>query len=84
MLKKVVPAQGFKLYLEMEDGRCGFFDVEPLLKSKFYLSLKDPNYFKQVKIVLGALTWPGVIATICNHKEVGGRKSEVRHCIQRR
>jgi hypothetical protein len=57
-VKKVVPADGYKLYLEMEDGRSGYFDVEPLLKNKFYLSLKDPNYFKQVKIVLGALTWP--------------------------
>ena len=57
-VKKVVLGQGYKLYLEMNDGRCGYFDVEPLLKNKFYLSLKDANYFKQVKVVLGALTWP--------------------------
>ncbi|MEI6647252.1 MAG: DUF2442 domain-containing protein [bacterium] len=57
-VKKVVAVQGCKLYLEMEDGRSGYFDVTPLLKNKFFWSLKDPNYFKQVKIVLGALTWP--------------------------
>ena len=57
-VKKVVAVQGCKLYLEMEDGRNGYFDVTPLLKNKFFWSFKDPNYFKQVKIVLGALTWP--------------------------
>jgi hypothetical protein len=57
-VKKVVHSQGYKLYLEMEDGRCGYFDVEPLLKNKFFAALKDTNYLKQVKIVLGALTWP--------------------------
>jgi hypothetical protein len=57
-VKKVVPFQGYKLYLEMEDGRCGYFDVTPLLKNKFFGALKDASYFKQVKIVLGALTWP--------------------------
>ena len=57
-VKKVVSVQGYKLYLEMDDGRCGYFDVTPLLKNKFFWALKDANYFKQVKIVLGALTWP--------------------------
>lgn len=34
-VKKVVPSQGYKLYLEMEDGRCGYFDVKSLLEINF-------------------------------------------------
>jgi hypothetical protein len=57
-VKKVISIQGYKLYLEMNDGRYGYFEVTPLLENKFFWALKDPAYFKQVKIVLGALTWP--------------------------
>jgi len=57
-VKKVVSIQGYKLFLEMNDGHFGSFDVEPLLGNKFFRNLTDPDYFKRVKIVLGALTWP--------------------------
>ena len=58
-VKYVRPLPDYRIYVEIEDGRKGIFDMKPYLeKSAFFSELKDIYYFNQVNIVFGAVTWP--------------------------
>lgn len=57
-VKKVKPLSDYRIYVEIEDGRKGVFDLKPYLDFGVFRELKDVNYFNQVGIVLGAVTWP--------------------------
>lgn len=56
-VKNAKPLPDYEIYVETEDGRKGIFDMKPYLKHVFK-ELKDINYFNQVAVILGALTWP--------------------------
>lgn len=57
-VKKVKPLSDYKIYVEMEDGNRGIFDVTPYLDHGVFKELKNINYFNQVYILFGAVTWP--------------------------
>jgi hypothetical protein len=58
-VKYVKPLPDYKIYVEIEDGRKGIFDMKPYLeKSVFFKELEDIYYFNQVSILFGAVTWP--------------------------
>ena len=57
-VKIVKPLSDYRLYLEIQDGRTGVFDMKPYLDTGVFQELKDVRYFNQVSIVLGAVTWP--------------------------
>jgi hypothetical protein len=57
-VKIVKPKDDYKIYVEIEDGRKGIFDMTPYLNKGVFRELKDVNYFKQVDILFGAVTWP--------------------------
>jgi hypothetical protein len=57
-VKKVKPLDDYRLYVEIEDGRSGIFDVKPYLDKGVFRELKDVHYFNQVDILFGAVTWP--------------------------
>lgn len=48
----------FSLDLEFNDGSVKRFNTKPYLDYEFFSELKDPNYFKQVRIVFGTVQWP--------------------------
>jgi Protein of unknown function (DUF2442) len=54
----VTPLSDYRLYVEIADGRQGIFDVKPYLDHGVFRELRNPDYFKQVGVVLGAVTWP--------------------------
>jgi hypothetical protein len=54
----VKPLSDHRLYIEIEDGRKGIFDMRPYLEHGVFRELKDLNYFKKVDILYGAVTWP--------------------------
>jgi len=54
----VKPLPDYKIYVELEDGTKGLFDLRPHLEHGIFRELKDVEYFNQVGIVLGAITWP--------------------------
>lgn len=56
--KVVKPLSDCKIYVEIEDGRKGIFDMKPYLEHGIFRELKDIHYFNQVEILFGALTWP--------------------------
>ena len=57
-VKVVKPKSDYKIYVETEDGRKGVFDMSPYLERGVFRELRDINYFNQVGILFGAVTWP--------------------------
>jgi hypothetical protein len=47
-----------RLRVTLAGGQQGIFDMTPYLDRGIFRELRDPNYFKQVGIVFGAVTWP--------------------------
>jgi hypothetical protein len=56
--KTVGPLDNYRIYVEVEDGRKGIFDLNPYLDRGVFRELLDKHYFDQVGIVFGAVTWP--------------------------
>lgn len=56
--KVVRPLEDFRIYVELQDGTKGIFDMKPYLNRGIFKELKSVNYFNQVYISFGAVTWP--------------------------
>jgi hypothetical protein len=54
----VEPKDDYLLYIKFQDGKKGFFDVKPYLDFGVFNELKQQAYFKQVRVLFGALIWP--------------------------
>lgn len=54
----VKPLPNYRIYVEMEDGRKGVFDMKPYMDFGVFRELKNEHYFNQVGIQFGAVTWP--------------------------
>ena len=54
----VKPKLKYEIYIEIEDGRKGIFDMKPYLNKGVFKELQDVHYFNQVGILFGAVTWP--------------------------
>lgn len=54
----VKPLPDYRLYVEIEDGRKGVFDMKPYLDHGVFRELREPRYFNRVGILFGAITWP--------------------------
>jgi hypothetical protein len=57
-VKTVKPLPDYRIYVEIENGLKGIFDLKPYLKQGSFCELQDVHYFNQVGIVYGAVTWP--------------------------
>lgn len=57
-VKVVKPMPNYELYVEIADGRKGVFNMTPYLNHGAFVELKDINYFNQVDVFFGAVTWP--------------------------
>jgi hypothetical protein len=57
-VKLVKPLSDYRIYIEIEDGRKGIFDLKPYLGHGVFRELQDIQYFNQVGILFGAVTWP--------------------------
>lgn len=57
-VKFVKPLSDYRIYVELENGRQGIFDVKPYLDQGSLRELRDVHYFGQVGIQFGAVTWP--------------------------
>lgn len=57
-VKIVKPLPNFRIYVEIEDGRKGIFDLTPYLDHGIFRELRNVAYFNQVGILFGAVTWP--------------------------
>ena len=57
-VRVVKPLSDYRIYVEIEDGRKGVFDMKPYLDHGVFRELRNLHYFKQVGILFGAVTWP--------------------------
>ncbi len=57
-VKSVKPLPNYQIYVEIEDGRNGIFDLKPYLDHGVFRELRDIHYFNRVGISFGAVTWP--------------------------
>jgi hypothetical protein len=57
-VKTVKPLPNYKIFVEIEDGRRGIFDMTPYLDRGVFRELRDVHYFNRVGILFGAVTWP--------------------------
>jgi hypothetical protein len=61
ILIKVISVKAFENYkikVSLSNNRSGFFDVAPYLDKGVFQELKDPRYFRQVKVAYGGVMWP--------------------------
>ena len=56
--KCVKPLPDYRIYVELENGQKGRFDLKPYLDRGVFRELKNVHYFNQVGILFGAVTWP--------------------------
>lgn len=54
-LKKVEALDAMKLFLVYETGEKKVFDVSPYATGKWFGELKDPVYFKSVRLIPGGV-----------------------------
>jgi hypothetical protein len=57
-VERVEPLDDYRIHIELVNGREGTFDMRPYLEHGVFRELKDLDYFRQVRVVLGAVTWP--------------------------
>ncbi len=57
-VKIVKPLPDYRIYVEIENGRKGIFDLKPYLDHGAFRELRNVHYFNQVGILFGAVTWP--------------------------
>lgn len=54
----VEPVEGHKLKIELSNGKIGLFDVSPYLDKGVFYELRDPQYFRRVRVAFGGIMWP--------------------------
>lgn len=54
----VKPLDDFRIYVELQGGKKGIFDMKPYLDRGVFRELKNIDYFREVFISFGAITWP--------------------------
>lgn len=52
------PLSDFRVLVTLSGGRRGIFDVKPLLSWNAYRALRDPLYFRRVRVAHGVVCWP--------------------------
>jgi len=60
-LKAVSALPGYRLAVTFQDDRTGIIDCSAVTTSPnagIYSALADPSFFEQVRLELGAITWP--------------------------
>ena len=57
-VKSVKPLSDYRIYVELENGAKGTFDLKPYLDHGVLRELRDVHYFAQVGVSFGAMTWP--------------------------
>lgn len=55
----VLPEDNHRLYLEFSNGERREFDVTPYLEKGIFHKLQDESFFRQVRVSMGTVEWPG-------------------------
>ncbi len=52
------PLHDGHLFVELDSGESGVFDMRPYMQSNFFSSLKKPEYFNRAFLEYGVISWP--------------------------
>ncbi len=55
------PLDDRRIRVSFENGMGGVFDCTPYLQDKYWASLANPAFFRQVRVDCGTLCWPNDI-----------------------
>ena len=58
-VQDVEPLPGYRLQLRFANNELKIFECLPFLDFGVFSSLRDINYFNQVKVLDGTVVWPG-------------------------
>ena len=50
--------ENYRLQILLSDNRRGIFDVSPYLDKGVFRELRDPQYFRGVRVAFGGVMWP--------------------------
>jgi hypothetical protein len=56
-VKKALPLDGYKIWVEFEDGFKKSVSIEPFIKNGISSALRNVDYFKSFKIENGYICW---------------------------
>ncbi len=51
------PTENFVLHIHLSNGKTGLFDVSPYLDKGVFTELRDPQYFRRVRVAFGGVMW---------------------------
>lgn len=51
------PIENHRLRIQLSNGKKGVFDVSPYLDKGVFQELKEPQYFRSVKVAYGGVMW---------------------------
>ena len=54
----VEATHNYKLKIRLSNNREGIFDVSRYLDKGIFQELKDPGYFRKVRVAFGGVMWP--------------------------
>ena len=79
-IRSVTVLPDYRLSVICNDGTTGMVNLSQLIFSEnpgIFVALKDEQYFNQVRIELGALTWPNGadLDPVWMHEEIGKNKT---------
>jgi len=57
-IKKATPMGDYALKLVFTNGEYGTYDCSPLLNFGVFQELQDHQYFQQVTVLDGTISWP--------------------------
>ncbi len=60
-ITKVIPEDGFVIFVEFDNGESGQLDMKPYLDFGVFQKLKDPNIFNTVRVLFDTIEWDGGI-----------------------
>lgn len=55
---EAIPQDGYRIAVRFAGGSCGLFDCARYMDDPFWACLKDVDFFRQVGLDHGVLTWP--------------------------
>jgi len=50
--------ENHRLRVSLSDGRKGIFDVSSYVDKGIFRELRDPQYFRRVRVAYGGVMWP--------------------------
>ena len=55
---EATPKDNHKIAVKLDNGKAGIFDASQFLDKGIFVELKEPGYFRQIKVHGRSISWP--------------------------